>query len=61
MSIYILRSMLADVPNGKKVTMRYEEGGKFQVFTLGDVSVTVGPDATLEEVKTLLLEALAQQ
>jgi hypothetical protein len=32
------------------ITMRYEDGGKVQVFTWDGKEVRVGPDATDEEI-----------
>ena len=33
------------------ITMRYEDGGKVQVFKMGDTEVRLGPAATDEEIK----------
>lgn len=35
----------------KGLTMRYEDGGKIQVFAIGDKEVRLGPTATDEEIK----------
>lgn len=40
----------------KKVTMRYEEGGKFEVWNWNSFSVRVPAMTSQEEVKRLLLE-----
>jgi len=40
----------------KGLTMRYEEGGKVQVFMMGDKEVRLGHDATDEEIKAAFEE-----
>ena len=46
MSIQSLREQM----KMKDLTMRYEDGGKVQVFKSGDKEVRVGPMATVEEI-----------
>jgi hypothetical protein len=43
-------SIVAQDKRFKGLTMRYEEGGKVQVFRLGDKEVRFGPTATDGEV-----------
>lgn len=51
MSIQTLRE------NGLKgITMRYEEGGKVQVFIMDGKEVRLGPTATEEEIKAAFKE-----
>jgi hypothetical protein len=40
----------------KKVTMRYEDGGKFEVWSWNNTSVRVPAMTSQEEVKRLLVE-----
>ena len=40
----------------KGLTMRYEEGGKVQVFMMGGKEIRLGPDATDEEIKAAFEE-----
>lgn len=41
----------------KGITMRYEDGGKVQVFTMNGKEVRLGPSATVEEIKAAFKEA----
>jgi hypothetical protein len=41
----------------KGITMRYEEGGKVQVFMMDGKEVRLGPTATEEEIKVAFKEA----
>lgn len=51
MSIHTLREQgLAGI------TMRYEEGGKVQVFMMDGKEVRLGPNATDEEIKAAFKE-----
>lgn len=45
MSIHSLREQGLD-----GITMRYEEGGKVQVYAVGDKEVRFGPNVTDEEI-----------
>jgi hypothetical protein len=38
------------------ITMRYEDGGKVQVFKMGDKEVKFGPDAPLSEIAAAFQE-----
>lgn len=40
----------------KDITMRYEDGGKVQVFTMNGKEVRLGPSATVEEIKAAFKE-----
>lgn len=51
MSIHTLRQ--EGLPG---ITMRYEEGGKVQVFTMDGKEVRLGPTATVEEIKAAFKE-----
>ena len=39
------------------ITMRYEDGGKVQVFMMNGKEVRIGPTATDEEIKAAFKEA----
>ena len=39
------------------ITMRYEDGGKVQVFMMNGKEVRLGPTATDEEIKAAFKEA----
>jgi len=52
MSIHSLREQ--GLPG---ITMRYEEGGKVQVFMMNGKEVRLGPDATAEQIKAAFKEA----
>ncbi len=41
----------------KGITMRYEDGGKVQVFTMDGKEVKLGSGATVEQIKDALKEA----
>jgi hypothetical protein len=43
-------------PELKGLTMRYEDGGKVQVFTLGDKEARVGPMAADHEIVAAIKE-----
>jgi hypothetical protein len=51
MSIESLRQHLGDV------TMRYEDGGKVQVFMRDGLEAKVGPNATVDEIKAAFADA----
>lgn len=57
MSIQAIRDGLKHLPGGKTATMRYGEGGRSQIFTIGDVSVEVGPEATSSDIEQAFHEA----
>ena len=52
MSIHTLREQ--GLPG---LTMRYEEGGKVQVFEMNGKEVRLGPNATDEEIKAAFKDA----
>lgn len=56
MSIQAVRDALRHLPGGDKITMRYGDGGRTQVFTIGDQDVEVGPDATAAEIEAAFHE-----
>lgn len=60
MGISDLRQHLADVPGIQGLTMRYEDGGRVQVYTIDGVyEGRVGPNASNDDIKAALLKALA--
>lgn len=58
MSITNFRQALAHIPGGANLTMRYGQGGRTQVFTIGEEEVEVGPDATAGDIEAALEAAL---
>ncbi len=59
MSIADLREAMNDT--GGKLTMRYEDGGKVQVFMLGDVEIRLGLTDSLADVKAMLADEMAKR
>ncbi|WP_375413091.1 hypothetical protein [uncultured Bradyrhizobium sp.] len=51
MSITTLREELKGISGAERLVMNYEDGGKVQVFSIDDVAVRVGPNATIDEIK----------
>jgi len=60
MSIRDLREQLKDIPSTSGLTMRYEGGGRVQVFTIGDKEARVGPAASNDEIRAALVKALEE-
>ena len=58
MGISDLRDALND-PNSS-LTMRYEQGGKVQVFMMGDVEVRLTSTSAPEEIKAALADEMAK-
>lgn len=54
MSINAFREALSDIPGGMQMTMRYGDGGRTQIFKIGEDEVEVGPDATAEDIRAAL-------
>jgi hypothetical protein len=54
MSIQAVREALKHIPGGKSLTMRYGNGGRTQIFMIGDDEVEVGPDATPSDIEAAL-------
>ena len=54
MSIQAFRDALRHIPGGDAMTMRYGQGGRTQIFKIGDEEVEVGPDATAEDIEAAL-------
>jgi hypothetical protein len=57
MSIQAVRDALKHLPGGDKITMRYGDGGRTQVFTIGEQAVEVGPEATTAEIEAAFNES----
>lgn len=57
MSIHSIRQDLKHLPGGAGATMRYGDGGRTQIFTIGDVTVEVGPEATSRDIEAAFHEA----
>lgn len=54
MSINAVREALKHIPGGANVTMRYGQGGRTQIFMIGEDEVEVGPEATPSEIEAAL-------
>lgn len=54
MSINAIRKALAHLTGGKDATMRYGQGGRTQIFQIGEEEVEVGPDATAADIEAAL-------
>ena len=54
MSINTFRESLKHIPGGSNMTMRYGNGGRTQIFSIGDEEVEVGPDATAQDIEAAL-------
>jgi hypothetical protein len=57
MSMQDYREGLVGIPGAERLTMRYEDGGKIQAFSIDDKTVRVGPTARPAEVKAAFLGA----
>lgn len=59
MSILKYREALKDLPGGAQATMTCADGGKFNVYKLGDIELKIpagySPDMVREEYKKKLL------
>jgi len=55
MSISTLRQELKDIPGAETLVMRYEDGGKTQVFIIGEKEVRLGPTAGADEIRAAIL------
>jgi hypothetical protein len=53
MSIQAVREALKHIPGGKSLTMRYGNGGRTQIFMIGDLEIETGPDATPADIERL--------
>lgn len=53
MSINTFRQALAHIPGGPEMTMRYGNGGRTQIFQIGDLEIETGPDATAADIEQL--------
>jgi|GEM_PF-6363404 len=54
MSIQAFRVALKHIPGGDKMVMRYGQGGRTQIFVIGEDEVEVGPDATASDIEAAL-------
>lgn len=54
MSINSVREALKHIPGGSSMTMRYGNGGRTQIFTIGEEEVEVGPDASASDIEAAL-------
>jgi len=57
MSIATMRQEM-NIPGIERLTMRYEDGGKIEVYSIGEIEVRVKPGANAEEVRAALEEAM---
>lgn len=60
MGIYDLKQELSDVPGIERLVMDYEPVTGWQLFRIGDAVGRVRPDATAQEIRAALLEALGE-
>jgi hypothetical protein len=60
MSINAYREALKDIPGGSSMTMRYGDGGRTQIFRIGDDEVEVGPEATASDIRAALTKKKVQ-
>jgi hypothetical protein len=58
-SVHDLRIAFADIPGAHTLTMRYEDGGKVEVFTIGDKLARVPAMSTHDQIRAALLDAVA--
>jgi hypothetical protein len=58
MSIADLREEMNDT--GSKLTMRYEQGGRVQVYAIGDVEVRVPPATSHDDIKDALADEMVR-
>lgn len=56
-----VRRALQGIPGWETCLMRYEDGGAVQAFSIGDLTVRVGPLATLEEIRGAFEAEIAKQ
>jgi hypothetical protein len=61
MGIADLRVQLTGVPGIERLVMRYEDGGKTQVFMIDDKEARVGATASAAEIKNALLKAIDRE
>ncbi len=54
MSIQAIREALSHIPGGSEARMRYGQGGRTQIFMIGDEEVEVGPEATAADIEAEL-------
>lgn len=60
MSIIDVRESLEGIPGAHECIMRYEDGGFVQAYSIGDVTVRVGPTASNEEIRAAFEAELAK-
>jgi hypothetical protein len=58
MGIHSLKEELKDIPGIGQLVMSYEDGGKVQVFSIGEIKARVGPMAQIAEIRLALLRAI---
>jgi len=59
MGIMDLRAELSGkVPGAERLIMNYEDGGKVQVFSIEELSVRVGPMATVSNIEAAFKDAM---
>jgi len=54
MSIQAFREALKNIPGGDKMVMRYGNGGRTQIFVIGEDEIEVGPEATASDIEAAL-------
>lgn len=54
MSINVIREALKHIPGGRNMTMRYGQGGRTQIFMIGEDEVEVGPEAGPSDIEAAL-------
>jgi hypothetical protein len=60
MSINNFRQALSHIPGGANMTMRYGNGGRTQIFQIGEDEVEVGPDASASDIEAALTKKKLQ-
>jgi hypothetical protein len=56
LSIQTLREEFKDIPGAHELTMSYEDGGKIEVFTIGDKQARVPAMSSHDQIKRALME-----
>ncbi len=56
-----VRDALQGIPGAEACLMRYEDGGKVQAFSIGDVTVRVPAAATCSDIRSAFLAEFAKR
>lgn len=55
------REFLQGIPGAENLVMRYEDGGAVQAFSIGNLTVRVGPLASHQEIRDAFLAENAKR